>query len=214
VISLIALFISLGGTGYAVRGVGRPPATVAKKKKKKKVKLIPGPQGAQGLRGPQGLQGLQGIQGLQGQQGAIGPAGPSTIIQAGIQHPTLDGGVVTVASAGPLALGGDCVGGTTSVTARLSIENHDTGTAGFALGSSSTPVENSVLAHNDVVVAGASFGPFNATNSANVRLVDFAVQSPNGRIAGQLVMSVGQAINGGSSYCGFAVTLTQGAPGS
>jgi hypothetical protein len=73
-ISLIALFISLGGTGYAVSGVGHSPATIAKKKKHKKVQLIPGPQGAQGLRGPQGLQGLPGIQGLQGIQGNTGPS--------------------------------------------------------------------------------------------------------------------------------------------
>ncbi|HEV3229851.1 MAG TPA: hypothetical protein VGY97_10285 [Solirubrobacteraceae bacterium] len=76
-ISLIALFISLGGTGYAVSGVGHSPATVAKKKKHKKVTLIPGPQGAQGLRGPQGLQGIQGGAGLQGGPGLDGARGPS-----------------------------------------------------------------------------------------------------------------------------------------
>jgi hypothetical protein len=75
-ISVIALFISLGGTGYAVSGFGHSSATTAKKKKhKKKVKLIPGPQGAQGLRGLQGVQGIQGPVGGQGAKGDTGPAG-------------------------------------------------------------------------------------------------------------------------------------------
>ena len=71
VIALIALFVALGGTGYAASQVGGDHATAAKKTKVKQ-----GKRGPRGPRGPQGPRGLQGLTGPQGPQGAQGPQGP------------------------------------------------------------------------------------------------------------------------------------------
>jgi hypothetical protein len=74
VISLIALFISLGGTGYAVTQGGRPTASSVKKKAKKQ-HAAKGPKGDKGDTGPQGPRGSQGAQGPQGPAGATGATG-------------------------------------------------------------------------------------------------------------------------------------------
>lgn len=72
-IALIALFISLGGTGYAVSRVGQPSASASKEKKKPRV--LRGPRGAKGAKGDKGEKGDQGLQGIQGLQGTQGPQG-------------------------------------------------------------------------------------------------------------------------------------------
>lgn len=80
-ISLIALFISLGGSAYAVNKIGTRQiqnGAVTKPKLAKSVKrqlkkaARPGPRGE---RGSQGLQGPQGLRGEAGPAGAPGPAG-------------------------------------------------------------------------------------------------------------------------------------------
>jgi hypothetical protein len=74
VIALVALFVALGGTGYAASQVsGDHAATAAKKTKVKQGKR--GPRGLRGPQGPSGPQGLTGPQGPQGAQGATGPQG-------------------------------------------------------------------------------------------------------------------------------------------
>ncbi len=88
VISLIALFIALGGTGYAAvalpkNSVGalqlKSGAVTPPKVAKKTIALFKGqsgPAGPQGAQGPQGPAGAQGAQGQQGPPGATGPEGP------------------------------------------------------------------------------------------------------------------------------------------
>jgi hypothetical protein len=91
VVALLALFVAVGGTGYAAlslpkNSVGskqiRKNAVIASKVKKDaitstKIKdgslLVGDFKAGQLPQGPQGLQGLQGPQGVQGQTGATGP---------------------------------------------------------------------------------------------------------------------------------------------
>jgi hypothetical protein len=89
VISLVALFVALGGTSYAATHL--PKNSVGTKQLKNKavtpakiahktIALFKGKKGDTGPQGPQGVQGIQGQagpQGLQGVQGIQGPAGPS-----------------------------------------------------------------------------------------------------------------------------------------
>jgi hypothetical protein len=88
VISLIALFVALGGTGYAA--ISMPKNSVGSKQIRtgavRSSDVRDGallaqdfragqlPVGAQGAQGPQGPQGEQGVQGLQGEQGVPGTA--------------------------------------------------------------------------------------------------------------------------------------------
>jgi hypothetical protein len=72
VISLIALFVALGGTTYAattalINGSQIKPHSIAKNRlTSKAVKQLKGNRGAQGATGATGAQGLQGIQGARG----------------------------------------------------------------------------------------------------------------------------------------------------
>ena len=71
VIAILALFVALGGTGYAATEAGggaHIPAT-------KKTKVNAGPRGPRGFRGPQGPRGAQGPQGPAGPKGASGTNG-------------------------------------------------------------------------------------------------------------------------------------------
>src|SRR5436305_4421547 len=76
-IAMIALFVALGGTGYAASQAGGSGHAVAAKK----AKVVRGPRGPRGRRGfpggqgPQGPQGAQGAQGGQGAQGVPGSTG-------------------------------------------------------------------------------------------------------------------------------------------
>jgi hypothetical protein len=65
VIACLALFVAMGGTGYAATQLpsGKSTATASKSKAKR---------GRQGPRGPQGPQGLQGIPGTPGPPGKAG----------------------------------------------------------------------------------------------------------------------------------------------
>lgn len=69
VVAVIALFVALGGSGYAASQSGGGDKTSANAAAKKKVK--------RGRRGPRDFQGLAGPQGLQGPQGQQGSAGTS-----------------------------------------------------------------------------------------------------------------------------------------
>jgi hypothetical protein len=75
-ISLIALFVALGGTAYAsglISGKQIRNHTIAKKKL-----TTAAIKSLRGQRGPQGPQGLKGATGPTGLQGVQGPAGPIT----------------------------------------------------------------------------------------------------------------------------------------
>jgi hypothetical protein len=81
VISLLALFVALGGTTYAATNLPRNSVGQAQLKNgavtKQKInkRAIHALIGKQGPQGPQGPQGLQGVQGVQGPKGDVGPAG-------------------------------------------------------------------------------------------------------------------------------------------
>jgi hypothetical protein len=79
-IALAALFVALGGTGYAASQATSPPANVAKKKTKKPTALR-GPRGAKGPAGPQGPTGPQGSNGTAGAPGTPGaPGAPGSAV--------------------------------------------------------------------------------------------------------------------------------------
>ena len=69
-IAIAALFVALGGSGYAANHVGGQHAAAAQK-----TKVIRGPRGPRGLRGRPGSRGPQGPQGPQGLRGANGTPG-------------------------------------------------------------------------------------------------------------------------------------------
>lgn len=82
VIALIALFVALGGTGYAALRLPKNSVGSAQLKKnavtpgkvaKTTIRLFKGQRGEAGPQGPQGAQGVQGPQGIQGVQGVPGP---------------------------------------------------------------------------------------------------------------------------------------------
>lgn len=63
VIACLALFVAMGGTGYAATQL--PPA-----KSQATASKSSGKRGPRGPRGPQGLQGLQGVPGAEGKPGS------------------------------------------------------------------------------------------------------------------------------------------------
>jgi hypothetical protein len=81
VISLLALFVALGGTTYAATSLPRHSVGTAQlrngavTKKKLNKRTIHALKGEQGPQGVPGLQGVQGPKGLQGPKGDSGPAG-------------------------------------------------------------------------------------------------------------------------------------------
>src|SRR5438105_11677220 len=78
VVAIIALFVSLGGTGYAASQLSGSPTAVAgkAKKKKKPVKILRGKTGPTGPSGPTGVTGAQGKDGVQAKEGPQGKEGP------------------------------------------------------------------------------------------------------------------------------------------
>jgi hypothetical protein len=84
VMATIAVFVALGGVGYAAtrlprnsvgtKQIRRAAVTPAKLSKAAKSKLV-GPAGPEGPRGAAGPQGPRGAQGTAGEKGARGPAG-------------------------------------------------------------------------------------------------------------------------------------------
>jgi hypothetical protein len=84
VMATIAVFVALGGVGYAAtrlprnsvgtKQIRRAAVTPAKLSKAAKSRLV-GPAGPEGPRGAAGPQGPRGAQGTAGEKGARGPAG-------------------------------------------------------------------------------------------------------------------------------------------
>lgn len=78
VVALIALFVALGGTGYAATTLSDngSASTAAARRHRRSLR---GPRGFRGRTGPQGPAGPQGPQGAQGAAGAAGaPGAPGT----------------------------------------------------------------------------------------------------------------------------------------
>ncbi len=116
-VALIALFVALGGTGYAASQLSQPGASVAKKKKSshpdaaQDLKLIK--KQAAKLKGPKGLKGDPGTAGAAGANGAtkvVARRGASSAIPA-------TGTILTVSCQGSeRAVGGGLLGDSTAVT--------------------------------------------------------------------------------------------------
>jgi hypothetical protein len=100
VIACLALFVALGGTGYAATQLseGQGQASASKQGKQgprgpkgpkgaKGAKGATGATGAQGARGETGLPGQKGAAGANGATGATGPRGPSDGRIAGTDAP-------------------------------------------------------------------------------------------------------------------------------
>jgi hypothetical protein len=82
VISLVALFVALGGTSLAaanyINGKHIKPHSIPTDRlTKAAIKILHGAQGPRGPQGTQGPRGSQGTQGLQGPKGDTGGIGPS-----------------------------------------------------------------------------------------------------------------------------------------
>jgi hypothetical protein len=93
VISVVALFVALGGTSYATvtrllpkNSVGSSQVINGSLQKgdlsMKAIASLRGPRGARGAQGPAGPQGAGGPQGPQGQKGDKGDTGPSNAYEA------------------------------------------------------------------------------------------------------------------------------------
>jgi len=142
VVALIALFVALGGTGYAASQLGGPAASTAKKAKKHKkstsdsaqdIKLIK--QQAKKLRGPKGNTGAPGSPGSAGAAGAAGTARAYGLVsQLGVLDPTIRKNVTGVTNPGAgtfcIALAAGIDISTTRPNATLSDES-DTGASLF-----------------------------------------------------------------------------------
>lgn len=74
-VALVALFIAIGGSGYAATGLADHSAATAAKTKSKKVAGPRGPAGPVGRAGPVGPAGPRGQAGPAGPTGGTGPAG-------------------------------------------------------------------------------------------------------------------------------------------
>jgi hypothetical protein len=110
-VALLALFVALGGTGYAAlsitgKDVKNSSLTGKDVKNKSLTKKdfkgsVRGPRGAVGPQGPQGAQGQQGVQGPKGDPGANGsPDSPQQVLDkltqvdgsgSGVDADSLDG---------------------------------------------------------------------------------------------------------------------------
>jgi hypothetical protein len=83
VVALIALFVALGGTGYAVSQLPANSVGTAQvkdhsllRKDFKRGQLLRGPIGPRGAQGPEGEEGPEGEPGLDGEDGLDGEEGP------------------------------------------------------------------------------------------------------------------------------------------
>lgn len=82
IVATLALFVALGGTGYAASsGNATSKKTAAHKRSRGKVKIVRGPIGPRGQQGPPGQQGPAGQPGTNGQQGPAGTARAYAYVQ-------------------------------------------------------------------------------------------------------------------------------------
>jgi Collagen triple helix repeat (20 copies) len=89
-VALLALFIALGGTGFAATQFQKPGTVIAKAAKTTTKR---GPRGFRGFRGPRGPAGPKGAAGSAGATGAAGAAGAagSSLAYARVVNGVLDG---------------------------------------------------------------------------------------------------------------------------
>lgn len=95
VVACLALFVAMGGTGYAASQLaeGQGQATASKKAKAKQGPRGPkGPKGAKGAKGATGAKGDTGQTGLPGQKGGAGEKGEKGAV--GERGPS-DGGIAS-----------------------------------------------------------------------------------------------------------------------
>ncbi|MEA2421652.1 MAG: hypothetical protein QOF55_751 [Thermoleophilaceae bacterium] len=194
-VALIALFVALGGTGYAALKL--PKNSVGSKQIKKNAvtssKVANGsllardfkagqlPAGPQGIKGDQGVKGDQGIQGVKGDQGTQGVKGDQG--NKGDQGPP--GATLAATSLGitnPGAAGGRFVIATTSLTTvvpgALLINAKDTGAGITCKAAGSCTATWGVYVDGQPVPKGAdSLGA--AANGSDSRAIVIYALMPN-----------------------------------
>jgi len=164
VISLVALFVALGGTGYSAVSKLLPKNSVGTTQvingslqtadlSKKARAALKGNRGAVGPAGPVGAQGLagatgaQGVAGAAGATGAQGPPGPTTAAVGGGVNPSATpnakfGGVtITTPTAGKLLVEGNWEGYALTCTAAGTCS----GTFGLYLDGAPVPLAGRVI---------------------------------------------------------------------
>lgn len=178
VLACIALFVSLGGTGYAA---GRLGAEAAAPKKARPVtasqvnKLIAAYVKAHhiGATGPQGLQGPQGSAGAAGGPGPAGP-GPQPISASLVGEHAIG----TVATVGPWTVGFGC--GEKGKIAELKINGPGTLTAGIQIEAFGASEGKTYSVHGGfggtgTTVNGVSITHGYMVNEATVEQYDLAI---------------------------------------
>lgn len=132
-ISLVALFVALGGTSYATVTKLLPKNSVGStqvingslqavdlsKKARTSLKGLRGPAGAAGAAGPQGPKGDTGAQGPKGDTGAQGPQGPKG--DTGLQGPS---GANAVALWAQITVAGQVLRGTATGSSRIAVGHY------------------------------------------------------------------------------------------
>jgi hypothetical protein len=97
VVSIVALFVALGGTGYAAFGLPKDSvgsrqlkagAVTPSKVANSTIRLFKGQKGVTGVRGLKGDAGVQGLKGDTGAQGVQGPAGTNAATHAVVRTAT------------------------------------------------------------------------------------------------------------------------------
>ncbi|HSZ12949.1 MAG TPA: hypothetical protein VK790_02820 [Solirubrobacteraceae bacterium] len=114
IVACIALFASLGGTGYAAARAGTASASrhtaskpvTAKQVNKLIATYIAHHHGLQGPAGAQGAQGSTGAPGLQGEPGHAGPQGPGAQRIVASQRGTVS--LAPIATIGPWTVSMEC----------------------------------------------------------------------------------------------------------
>jgi hypothetical protein len=118
IIACVALFVAMGGTGYAATQLagGEGEATASKKAKR-------------GKRGPTGPAGPKGATGATGPAGPAGPAGvigPNTVTSASVVDATLTAADLGNDSVGSAEIAADSVGSSEIQTGVVGAEELDT----------------------------------------------------------------------------------------
>jgi hypothetical protein len=226
VVALVALFVALGGTGYAAQAGGE--AAKAKRlnttQKKQVLALIhretrrlgggTGPAGANGLpggtgaAGASGATGATGASGATGGQGAQGPAGPGAVKLFFDRGD--DNGTQTLGSAGPWTIKAQCINtGGVTVPTSLKVVVEGPGSADVGVNSSlndgpATPT----VRHNDLASDSTVF-------SVGIKAPDAS------RDVGTMLLSAGgqpvasiafvMTLNEATHHCSFIGTATPAA---
>jgi hypothetical protein len=178
VVSLIALFVALGGTGYAAlllpkNSVGSGQVINGSLQKadlaKATVSALKGNVGRQGAQGPAGPQGAPGAAGAAGTAGTAGPAGPAGV--AGATGPV--GATGPQGPSGPQGIPG--IQGEPGPVGPSSAMSNYTNTSGLRIDTTKTTIDSLTLSAGSYVVMGATTVTNSAANENAVCTLDDSV---------------------------------------